>query len=75
MGCENKMINPKYICLYNPHNRQWLLFNYQKDKTPYAPNYGTPLYNGDTPKDCITGATEMFEDIDSNDIIIGRDGL
>ena len=43
----------KYICLFNPHSEEWLLFDYVEDKVPYAPNYGTPLCSGPTPQECI----------------------
>ena len=51
----------KYVCLYNPHSEEWLLFEYIENKELYAPNYGCPIYNGATPEDCITGACEMWD--------------
>lgn len=54
-------MNPKYICLWNPHSQEWLLFEYIPGKEKYAPNYGCPIYNGPTPKECIAGAAEMWD--------------
>ena len=53
-------MNPKYICLWNPHSQEWLLFNYVHGRDKYAPNYGCPISNGRTPEDCISGAIDMF---------------
>ena len=64
------MKEPKYICLHNPHSSEWLLFHYEYGKEKYAPNYGTALYNGDTPNECIEGAIRMF-DIQREEIEIG----
>lgn len=54
------MMNPKYIVLYNPHSDEWLLFNYVEGREKYAPNYGTPVSNGPTPRDAIDMAVDMF---------------
>jgi len=51
----------KYICLFNPHSQEWLLFDYVEGKEQYAPNYGTALMNGHSPENCINKAVEMWE--------------
>lgn len=53
-------MSPKYICLYNDHSGEWLLFKYVRGREKYAPNYGCPIINGPTPDDCIDSAVEMF---------------
>ena len=53
-------MSPKYICLWNPHSQEWLLFNYKYGQDKYAPNYGTPLTGGATPEECIDYAVDLF---------------
>lgn len=52
-------MSPKYICLCNPHDGEWKVFDYIEDLEPYAPNYGCPITSGKTPEDAIADA-EIF---------------
>lgn len=54
------MSSPKYICLGNPHDGEWKLFEYEWGKEKYAPNYGCPITSGKTPEDAIQMAVDMF---------------
>lgn len=65
-----KDIETEYVCLYNPHSQEWLLFNYEYGKDLYAPNYGVAISNGATPEDCISSAVRMWE-IDPRTVMIG----
>ena len=53
-------MSDKYICLCNPHSSEWLVFDYVPGRERYAPNYGTPITGGPTPKEAIKAAEEMF---------------
>ena len=59
----------QYIVLYNNHSQEWLLFEYVQEKDNHAPNYGIPIANGKTPKNCIEAAIELFG-INDDDIKI-----
>ena len=49
-----------YICLCNPHDSEWKVFDYEWGKEKYAPNYGTPISNGATPEEAIKMAVDIF---------------
>lgn len=59
----------QYICLYNPHSEEYLVFRYDEQKQPYAPNYGCPISNGKTPEEAIDMAS-MFN-INPKNVING----
>lgn len=65
-----KDIETEYVCLYNPHSEEWLLFDYEEGKEMSAPNYGVAISNGATPDDCISSAVRMWE-IDPRTVLIG----
>ena len=56
-----------YICLCNPHDSEWKVFDFVEGREKYAPNYGTPLSNGATPEDAIQMAVDVFG-INSNEV-------
>jgi len=49
-----------FVCLRNPHDGEWKVFNYRSGQDPYAPNYGCPIANGKTPEDAIKMAEDIF---------------
>ena len=53
-------MSPKYICLCNPHDSEWKLFEFEWGKEKYAPTYGTPITSGKTPEDAIQMAVDIF---------------
>jgi len=53
-------MEPKYICLPNPHSGEWLVFDYVHGREKYAPHYGCPLTSGETPEDAIHDAESIF---------------
>lgn len=52
-------MSSQYICLQNPHDGEWKVFEHMEQLEPYAPNYGCPITSGATPEEAIKRA-EIF---------------
>ena len=42
----------KVIILWNPHDEQYKMFDYDPEKEAYAPNYGCAIATGRTYESC-----------------------
>ena len=45
-----------YVCLPNPHDGEWKVFERVEGLELYAPNYGCPITSGRTPEEAIAQA-------------------
>ena len=53
-------MSSQYICLYNQNDERWKVFEYVQGRTAYAPNYGTPLVDGETIRETLKYAEICF---------------
>lgn len=60
------VMNKNFICLCNPHDGEWKLFEFEYGRDKYAPTYGTPIATGRTPEEAIETAKGWG--IDPNDV-------